>query len=62
VPMERLDGVELTWLIETSPGNYQGGLAISEPITDPVLALVRSRTRWAAGCIDYDLGRPQRTL
>ena len=34
VPLHRLDGFELSWLIETSPGNYQGGIILSEPLTD----------------------------
>jgi RepB DNA-primase from phage plasmid len=34
VPMDRLDGFELSWLIETSPGNYQGGIILAEPLTD----------------------------
>jgi hypothetical protein len=32
--MDRLDGFELSWLIETSPGNYQGGIILAEPLTD----------------------------
>ena len=31
---ERLGGVELSWLIETSKDNYQGGIIFDEPITD----------------------------
>jgi hypothetical protein len=38
VPLERLNGFELSWLIETSPGNFQGGIIFSEPITDSALA------------------------
>ena len=34
VPLERLDGFELSWLIETSPGNHQGGIILAEPLTD----------------------------
>src|SRR4051812_16658190 len=34
VPLDRLDGFELSWLIETSPGNYQGGVILAEPLTD----------------------------
>jgi hypothetical protein len=34
VAMERLDGLELSWLIETSPGNYQGGIIFADPLTD----------------------------
>lgn len=32
VPRERFEGVEPTWMIETSPGNFQVGLAFEEPI------------------------------
>jgi hypothetical protein len=34
VPRERFDGINLTWLIETSPGNFQGGIALAMPMTD----------------------------
>jgi hypothetical protein len=34
VPMEQLAPLPLSFLIETSPGNYQGGIILSEPITD----------------------------
>ncbi|MBN8448556.1 MAG: hypothetical protein J0M13_06095 [Candidatus Accumulibacter sp.] len=29
-----LAGFELSWLIETSPGNHQGGIILAEPMTD----------------------------
>jgi hypothetical protein len=29
-----LAGFELSWLIETSPGNHQGGIILAEPVTD----------------------------
>jgi hypothetical protein len=38
VPLERLNGFELSWLIETSPGNYQGGIILAEPLTDGAVA------------------------
>ena len=31
---ERLGGFPLSWKIETSPGNFQGGIILAEPITD----------------------------
>jgi hypothetical protein len=34
VPLDRLDDFELSWLIETSPGNHQGGIILAEPLTD----------------------------
>ena len=39
VPMERLEGFELSWLIETSPGNHQGGIILYEPLTDGAMAV-----------------------
>lgn len=39
VPLERLRGFELSWLIETSPGNHQGGIILAEPITDGAIAV-----------------------
>ena len=34
IPFDRFDGFELSYLIETSPSNYQGGIIIAEPITN----------------------------
>jgi len=39
VLMERLNGFELSWLIETSPSNHQGGILLSEPLTDKDVAV-----------------------
>jgi hypothetical protein len=39
VPLERLAGFELSWLIETSPGNHQGGIILAEPLSDGALAV-----------------------
>ena len=39
VPLDRLDGFELSWLIETSPANYQGGVILAEPLTDGTAAV-----------------------
>lgn len=39
VPLERLAGFELSWLIETSPGNYQGGIILADPVTDGAVAV-----------------------
>lgn len=39
VPLERVAGFELSWLIETSPGNYQGGIMLADPITDGDVAV-----------------------
>ena len=34
VPFDRLGNFKPTWLIETSPGNFQGAIVLEEPITD----------------------------
>ncbi len=34
VPLDRFKGFKLSWLIETSPGNYQGGIIFATPISD----------------------------
>jgi len=39
VPLERLAGFELSWLIETSLGNYQAGIILAEPLTDGAVAV-----------------------
>src|SRR4051794_28180942 len=38
VPLDRLGDFELSWLIETSPGNHQGGIILDAPITDGAVA------------------------
>lgn len=43
----------LSWLIETSPGNYQGGFILAEPVTDAGLA-----DRLMQAVIDADLCDP----
>ncbi|MDA1101497.1 MAG: DNA-primase RepB domain-containing protein, partial [Proteobacteria bacterium] len=52
VPMDRLDGFELSWLIETSPGNYQGGIILSEPLTDGPAAVRLHNALICAGLCD----------
>lgn len=39
VPLDRLIGFELSWLIESSPGNYQGGIILAEPLTDGAMVI-----------------------
>ena len=34
VPLDRLGDFQLSWLIETSPRNYQGGIVFAEPLTE----------------------------
>jgi hypothetical protein len=39
VPLDRLASFELSWLIETSPGNHQGGIILAEPLSDGAVAV-----------------------
>lgn len=39
IPLEKLSNFEPSWLIETSPGNFQGGIIFESPITDGVEAV-----------------------
>ncbi len=52
VPLVRLAGFKLTWLIETSPGNYQGGIMLTEPITDGAVAVRLLTAMIVAGLCD----------
>ena len=38
VDLDRFKDFDLSWLIETSPSNYQAGIILSEPITDVPVA------------------------
>ena len=52
VSPDRLCGFELSWLIETSPGNYQGGIILAEPITDGAVAVRLLNAVIVAGLCD----------
>lgn len=58
VPMDRLGGFALSYLIETSPGNYQGGIILEEPITDPEAATKLLDALIAAGLCDAGASGP----
>ena len=58
VPLERLDGFDLSWLIETSPGNYQGGIILAEPITDGPVAVRLLNAVIDAGLCDAGASGP----
>ena len=59
VPFIRLDGFELSWLIETSPGNHQGGIILSEPIIDGDVAVRLLNAVIAAGLCDKGANGPR---
>ncbi len=58
VSRERLDDLPLSWLIETSPGNYQGGIILAEPITQGPEAERLLEALIEAGLCDAGAGGP----
>lgn len=58
VPFERLDDIELSWLIESSPGNHQGGILLAEPITDAAAATRLLNALIEAGLCDPGASGP----
>ena len=58
VPWERLEGFELSWLIETSPGNYQGGIILAKPLTDSAMAVRLLNAVIEAGLCDAGANGP----
>lgn len=56
--IDRLAGFKLSWLIETSPGNYQGGIILAEPITDGAVADDLNKAVIAAGLCDAGANGP----
>jgi hypothetical protein len=58
VPLERLADIDLSWLIETSPGNHQGGIILADPITDGDVAVRLLDAIIAAGLCDSGASGP----
>ncbi len=52
VPFDRLSNFTLSWLIETSPGNYQGGILLADPPTEGAVAVRLLNAVIAAGLCD----------
>lgn len=52
VPLERLDTCQPSWLIETSPGNYQAGFIFATPLSDHKQAEVVKDAMIEAGLCD----------
>lgn len=52
MPMDRLEGFKLSWLIETSPGNFQGGIILSVPLTNAAEAVRLLNALIEAGLCD----------
>ena len=58
VPFERLAGFKLSWLIETSPENYQGGIILAAPITVGDVAVRLLNAVISAGLCDGGASGP----
>jgi hypothetical protein len=58
VPLDRLDGFELSWFIETSPGNFQGGIILAEPIIEGDVAVRLLNAVISAGLCDPGASGP----
>ena len=58
VPLDRFEGFNLSWLIETSPGNYQGGIILAEPLTDGAAAVRLLNAVIQAGLCDAGASGP----
>lgn len=52
IPFERLGNFEPSWMVETSPGNFQAGIILAEPITDSLEAEVLLKALISAGLCD----------
>lgn len=52
VPLEILDEFKFSWLIETSPGNHQAGIILSEPILNGDVAVRLLNAIISAGLCD----------
>lgn len=61
VPLERLT-LAPTWLLETSPGNYQAGYLLSDPLTDGLQADRLVNAIVAAGLCDPGANGPRARL
>ena len=58
VPLDRLNTFELSWLLETSPGNHQGGIILLEPFTDGPAAVRLLNALIGAGLCDAGATAP----
>jgi hypothetical protein len=52
IPRVRLGDIEPTWMLETSPGNYQVGFRLAVPLTDPASVERLQERIKAAGLTD----------
>lgn len=58
VPLEKLQGFKFSWLIETSPGNFQAGIVLESPIKSADEANRLHKAIIDAGLCDSDATAP----
>ena len=58
VPLERFANFELSWLIETSPRNFQGGIILADPLVDGDEAVRLLNAAIASGLCDEGASGP----
>lgn len=58
IPLERFKNFPLSWLIETSPGNHQGGIIFDAPLTDGAVADCLLQAIIKAGLCDEGARQP----
>jgi len=59
LPIARLGGFQPSWLLETSPGNYQAGIILAEPIADASVATALLNAIISAKLCDPGASGPQ---
>lgn len=55
-PLHALPAVEPTWMLETSPGNFQVGFRLQTPVCDPAIVKAAQRRIFNAGLGDKGAG------
>ncbi len=58
IPLKRLAGFVPSWRLETSPGNFQAGIILTEPITDGATAIALLDAIIGAGLCDPGASGP----
>ena len=55
-PLDALPEIDPTWMVETSPGNYQVGYRLTSPVTDPSMVKAAQKRIFGAGLGDKGAG------
>jgi hypothetical protein len=62
IPLEKLDGIEPTYIIESSQGNYQYGFVLAEPIEDFDKATAFIKAIYSSGYTDAGGAMPTKLV